>query len=303
MTHKSSLSNAIAILILPFFVLGGYPCKVRSDHLAAITVNLALEADSLQSALPAVVLHLSEWPDATIFNGPKRLSGNDPIGTYPKQNSVRWIKKAIDGNWLPSEEIPTILIRQEFDGRDVVRSKWKTINGFDIEVSQTASLFVLKVIPSNTALATGAIDRPKARVLFQDVLAKIGERRTGQGIPVRIDNLSHKIGRFSVDEARIKQLKEGIIIGVAKDMKTAGVSLPKDDLAAGEEQSPTNQNWENTAEAYHYWFRQIHWWTDGKQLAMFFMKTENGTWLPNYSGDIDINWFSEPRDRLGKPLK
>ena len=43
---------------------------------------------------------------------------------------------------------------------------------------------------------------------------------------------------------------------------------------------------------FHYWWRRVNWWTNGKSIGIYTLKTEGGAWHPNYESKLDEKWFS-----------
>ncbi len=73
--------------------------------------------------------------------------------------------------------------------------------------------------------------------------------------------------------------------------KEAGVRRPQNDEEAAREISASNPHWDESEFSFRYWFRMVNWWNDGKNVGFYFLKVEEGAWLPSYCGDIDRGFF------------
>lgn len=260
---------------------------------------------TIEAALSAPVLSLFHWPDAAVLNGEKAIAPGASIIAAPGKQSWEWINRVIGASWLPSTNAHMHFIGKEFDGRDVTRIEW--IHGdYRVEVSQTASIFTMKLIPqrgANMGRDSGQrfeAARQVCRQIFNREGRMWSQDAQGAGRPVVVPDLNEKIGEFSFDAARMKQLPtDKIVVGKARSMKDEGIdsTTPREgplSVVAPNERSP---------DAWHYWFRNVNWWNDGQAVGFYFLKVDGpGAWAPSFVGEIDKNWFHGPRDRLGRPI-
>lgn len=263
--------------------------------LGVLCSTLALGSESpktvptrLSDALPAPVYRLFTWPGSDVLEGPKRVPDDSPGSVYPDKNARAWIDKVLAPDWLPSN-IQLIRIRDEFDDRDVVRAQWLK-NGYGIQVAQTSSIFTLKLEPAAETVQLGTNDLPgKLRDLMREIFASSVERRDSQGAVLEIKELNEKIASTAVSVETITVLPaDGAILSDRMPIDDNSFDLSDaTNLQAGD--------WFGSEEARAYWFRRIHWWTDGRTIGFFFLKVEGGAWFPTYIGNIDAGWFRSSR--------
>jgi hypothetical protein len=239
---------------------------------------------------------LFQWPAQPVLNGPNRVDSDANEVTWPKKQCLEWlIKRVLAPSWLPPKDVELIFIRNEFDNRDVVRMVWER-NGYNIQVSQTASIFAMKLSPVSVG-NTGVEKSQKlenVRQLCLQVFTEMGRRWDHQGNTVLIKELSKKIVSYSFRPEMSRYLKDDrAVYGRPQTMNEAGVKQPQNDVEALRERDPNNPNWDKTASSYSYWFRMVNWWNDGKSIGFYFLKVEEGAWIPSYCGDIDKNFFKK----------
>ena len=241
---------------------------------------------------------LFQWPAQSVLSGPNRINSNDISVAWPKKQCTEWINKVIAKQWLPDKNPDFIFIRDEFDGRDVVRATWEA-NNYRVEVSQTASILALKVSPLESQ-TTGMDHTEKienAKHVCLGIFNKTGYRWSADGEKVPLKNLNKKIETYPFNPELIKYLEDDLAIcGRPQTVHEAGVSSPKDDAEAQRQMDPNNLDWSNSSNSYRYWFRMVNWWNDGKSVGFYFLKVEEGSWLPSYDAKFDKNFF-----RVRKP--
>lgn len=259
----------------------------------------------IEAALPAPVWSLFHWPDVAVLNGEKAIDPDALIVAGPGRRSWEWINRVISESWLPPTNAYMHFISQEFDGRDVTRVEW-THGDNRVEVSQTASLFAMKIISKRAEnLSRDSGSRlESARQLCRHIFNREGHMwsRDAQGM-VRtfvIPDLNEKIVEFSFDPAKSKQLSvDKVVTGMARSMKDEGIAsaTPREGLREGGVPN------ENSPDAWPHWFRNINWWNDGQAVGFYFLKVDGlGAWVPSFVGEIDKSWFHVPKDRLGRPI-
>lgn len=284
-----------SLIVCAFFV-----CTI----LLAMTTAFSKQHESrppskLTEMLPSPVQKLFSWPDTATLEGPKRVPADAKEIKFPRKQTQNWLQKVMAESWLPEGDVPTVFLQNEFDGRDVVRMCWKH-EDWDIQVSQTASIFTIKLIPSN---GSGTGTSPEARVrkaqkMCLKIFAKEGRRWGRQGDIISVKNLNKKIAQYIFKSGKQFDFVESIG-GRGKTMEEAGVRPPKSTEQTIHQRRADNPDWDKTAHAWQYWFRMVAWWNDGEAIGFYFLKKEGGAWMPNYEGNIDRDWFKLSRDRSG----
>jgi len=236
------------------------------------------ELKNVKKVIPEIIWQLSEWPDAKAIED-KAISASDEKVLSAANQSRLWIQKVVDPALQPTKAESPICLRSEVDGRDVVRMQWSRTN-YSIEVSQTASVFLMKVTPeSGQGTGKTYVEKQKATEdIFLGILAKEGRQWTDQGEEVAISRFAEKVVTSSFKDGQIRKMvaKGGVEILV-------GLTSLQDGGA--------------------HWFENVSWWNDGSSVHLYFLKSEGGPWIPSYAGNIDKNWFSLPKDRRGRSLK
>src|SRR3989304_4468050 len=140
-------------------------------------------AKSLNEAMAERVVHLfSYWPDATVLSSPKRVSGDESSWiALVKSSSIEWVRKVLNPTWLPEEnkyiEDNFIMIRNEFNEVDVTHVQW-TKNGYNIKVSQTASIITIKFTPLQSKGMGETVEQKRefAKSLCRQIFTNTGMR-------------------------------------------------------------------------------------------------------------------------------
>lgn len=259
--------------------------------------NGKVEPTKLKQVLPLAVQKLFTWPSQSILKGEGRVGGESAEILYPKKQCLLWLKKTFSPLWLPGDEIDFIFIRDEFDGRDVVRASWER-NGYSIQVSQTASIFTIKLTPvKNVGLGVDKRQKTdKTKKVCLDIFNDVGMRWTldeiGARTKVEIKGFNKKIASYSFKPELSKHLKDdNSAWGRPKTKLEAKVKRPTDEDEYKKQIDPNYPDWENTEFAYNYWFRKINWFNDGKSMGFYFLKVEDGSWIPSYGANFDKTFF------------
>ncbi len=249
---------------------------------------------SLAECIPVPVSRLLEWPGSSVLAGPNLVDQNSVEATWPKEQCSDWLQKVVAPDWLPPASAKPVLIRAEFEGRDTVRMAWER-NGYSIQVSQTASIFAMKLTPTERKdMGTDFSGKTQnARSLCVQVFAKKGFRwGVSPGSRVPIDDLSQKIAAYSFQPGLTRDLPNAhAACGRPQTIHEAGATRPQNETEALRERDPGNQEWDKTAVAFRYWFRMISWYNDGKSVGFYFLKVEEGAWEPSYNPNIDKGFF------------
>lgn len=262
------------------------------DNSSDVPINK--DSKKIDDNAPGEVLKLSRWPDQSVLSGASRLSGDSPEVVFAKNQTNSWSERVLAPTWLPPEGTQVYFLQNEFDGRDVVRMKWQC-NNYEVVMSQTASIFLIKLTPLNSC-GTGVDGAAKlafARDLVLKVFKETGRRwstdSTGAGVEVPVPDLAKKITSYSFVPGTARSLEEnGVVVGRPKTMEEEGVQKPATDEDQANERKANNPNWEKSSLSWRYWFRQIHWWNDGHSVTIYFLKVEEGAWLPTF-GDNNID--------------
>lgn len=295
-------NRRIWLLTMGAYALAMIPCATLAENLTAT------DFEKVPAAIPAAVSHLLQWPPSSVIEG-KILRSDAPEVAFPKKQCSEWLHRVIDPSWLPDNEPEALFIKNEFDDCDVVHIHWLK-NGYRIEVSQTASIFAMKLTPQGHDLGKDGTERLRlAKELCLQVFAKQGRRWADQGKVIAVSNLAQKIASYSFREDTIQnpQGDNGVLFGRPRTMKEEGVAKAQSETQAQAESSAGNPSWDVTEHAWRYWFRMVRWWNDGVSMGVFFPKVEGtdaradaGIGVPDYDGRVDKNWFRLPKDELNK---
>ena len=259
-----NLMTIVVILFLGSQVLGGD--AMNEDKTLA----------TIEAALPAPVLMLFHWPDEAILNGEKAVDPSAPIVAAPGKQSWEWINRVVSESWLPPTNAHMHFVGKEFDDRGVTRVEW-THGDYRVEVSQTASIFTMKLVPQgadNMGRDSGRrfeVARQLCRQVFNREGRMWSQDAQGAGRAVVVPELNEKIGEFSFDAAKMKQLStDKVVVGKARSMKDEGIdsSAPREGLSGVV--APN----ERSRDAWHYWFRNVNWWNDGRAVGFYFLKVD-----------------------------
>ena len=236
---------------------------------------------------------LFQWPVPSILNGPNKIDSNAIEVAWPKRQCLEWINKVLAPSWLPNNAPELIFIKDEFDQRDVVHASWN-VNDYKVEVSQTASIFALKVTPlgnRNTGMERAdKIERAKRICL--EIFNKTGYRWSADGDKVPVKGLNQKIAAYSFRTESVKYIKDDQSVwGTPQTMHEAGITNPKDDKERRRQMDPNYPDWDNSARSFDYWFRMVTWWNDGNSVGFYFLKAEAGSWGPSYDANFDKDFF------------
>jgi len=266
-----------------------------------------LDSTDIAQALPSHVLMMFRWPDAATMNGEKRVDPGAIIVAYPKKRSYEWIHAVLDAPWLPPATAEMVFLRREFADLDVTRIQWDR-SDYHVEVSQTATILAIKLTPLGDR-DTGR-DRDgrydHARRLCLEIFkneVRMWVTEPGRfGETVVVPDLKRKIASYSFDVKNVRELPaDKVVVGFAKTLKDEGIEGGSGRLK--EEGVPAFAEMTGTEHAWAYWFRDIHWWNDGKAVGFYILKVEGqGSWMANWGASAGVNWFDVSRDRLGRPL-
>jgi len=212
-----------------------------------------------------------------------------------RKQFLTWLRLVIARSWLPDEEPQMVVIRDEFDGMDVIRCHWETKVGV-VRVAQTATLFSLKITPPAEPGMGRTVEEliESSERICRDVFKSTGERWTGQGEIVKIPDLSEKIAAHLFGSGIVftqSNQRPTFLLGRGKFAHELGVNLNVTAEEATRMARPDNEDWYECAQAWRYWFRMILWWNDGKSLGFYFPKDQAGPGDMGGSRERDRAWF------------
>lgn len=267
---------------------------MRAIALTAAIVALPCSAHAAEER-PAPKPGDAEVPAAigkfwrAMFQWPSVESIREKSIPHSEFYSKYWLRKVIAPSWLPPEDVKPIFMKAEVDGRDVARLRWAK-HGYDIQVSQTLSIFAIKLTPQD-ARGTGKDDREKlrcARELCLRLFYPTGTHWDGQGRPISIEKLPDKIAWYSFTENTLERRKgdKGLLLGRPRTMAEEGVTRP----LGLRDNNPYDPNWCQTPFAWLFWFRNVHWWNDGYSVGIYFFKEQGGP-TDIRDGRLDRRWF------------
>jgi hypothetical protein len=272
-----------------------------SQILFGAEMNIDKKASFESSFRVPVWWGLFHWPDEVTLRGEKVVDPSAQIVRYPKKRSWEWMEMVLNKSWLPPENTPMYCIKEEFDGRDVTRITW-SYREYRIEVSQTGSIFALKILAqvSDKFGRESSQRLEAARELCRQCFNTEGRMWSRTGYPVVvIPELNEKIVNFSFDSAKMKQVDK-VVFGQPKSMEDEGVKLPTLPPGGGPVELTPDLN---SPGGWWYWFRNVNWWNDGQAVGFYFLKKDGpGPRILSFSRRNDQNWFDVPRDRLGRPI-
>jgi hypothetical protein len=250
----------------------------------------------LGGVLPAPVIKLSQWTSEAVMAGPNRVLPSDDSLGFVKLHSLQWIRETFAVTWQPASLEP-VFIRSEFDGRVVVRARWEC-QGFTVEVSQTASILVIKLAPQDGS-GTG-LDPTQRLLQARSIAARIfpvsGERRTDQGEIVPVEALNQEIVARSFGGETARRLEDdGVVVGGPVARHPEGIFDDQGRAFIPQDTPPRPEDWLLIILSASHWSETVCWWNDGQSM---------GIYLHKHAGDSTIPDFGKPRDRYlfrGRP--
>lgn len=225
------------------------------------------------------VLKLSGWPDESVLARSKMESTGTSRAMIAKTEGRNWIGRVLAPSWLPPKHTEMFFSPSETRHQDVFRMKWQS-NDYEIEVSQTERILVMRLIPSdNKGTGANADDRLKtAHDICLKVFTDVGRwwcPEISDSVPV--SDLAQKIASYSFSSSTTRTLEGGILFGRPKTREDEGVKRLQADNERVKEQMADNPMWDKSHESWRYWFRKVYWWNDGKSVVILLMKKERGS--------------------------
>jgi len=221
------------------------------------------------------------------------VDANEMPVAIARSAGMHWINEAIDSAWLPPASASVSFVRDAYDSVDVMRCQWKT-NGILIQVAQSAKFFALRITPNEWNVSAIDDDIEMAKQICTDVFICSGSRRTSQGEIVRLPALSKTIADWL--------FKDGVVFVQSDPEKRYlyGHGMTAEDALAqyGQDENdwlridqPDNPKWYESAFAWRYWFKLIHWRIEGGRLEFCFAKFEGDTQSLDGLRSLEREWF------------
>jgi hypothetical protein len=229
------------------------------------------------TALPNKVRPLFAWPSNDTISGGKRvLKCTNRHLLAAKGASLRWPQKVIRKQWLPTDanylSNQLIMIRDEYGPIDATHIFWEK-NGYRIEVAQTKTVFAAKLTPltSTDKVHTVTARKDLAKRLCSQLLNEYADVRVVRPVNSELirQNVMPRLLSASFERARIRSFSDGV---------------------HGQCKGPDFKDKEDYAQ-FNFWWRRVNWWTDGKTVGLYTLKTEGGQWAANYGSKLDHYWF------------
>ncbi len=287
-------------LIVIVFIVSSIFVQVKAQSV------LRSYAKTIGEAMPERIFRLYRyWPDTAAISKNQQISGKEnPRIAMINKDSIEWIEKVLDPNWLPKDKKyikdNLVIVRKEFNDVNVTCVQWDR-NGYNVKVSQTASIISIKFIPLKSQ-SLGKTTQEKteyAKLLAKQIFADNGIRKgirfskNIQGetvktpVMVPVQNLKVKIINFSFHPELVRQFDDGVI-GEAASIQDEGVNLKSvDGNEVDYENREDNANWDMTRYSWGYWWRNVCWWNDGKSVGFFALKRESGPIAIDYWSKLD----------------
>jgi hypothetical protein len=250
---------------------------------SAACASEELKDELLAKGVPEVVFKLSEWPHANVIEE-KQIAATNGIVSRAGRDSNDWLIEVFNAEWRPQGDYETVFLKEEFDGRDVVRTRWK-VEEYSLSVSQTRSVFVLNVTFPNELQALYRANQENfpptvhCRRLIQRMFPKeqdLSRRHLGSERP---ENLADIVAWILPKQTKMV-LSDGTMVSYAR--------LVSPELSR---EAPWEAGYNVS------WFHVFGFWNDGSNVVIYFEKTRaagvNAT-RSNFSAEIDHEWFFNP---------
>ncbi len=234
---------------------------------------------SLRKVLPGQVAQLASWPTAE----QRARTAVQPMASQETiragHRSIAWIQKIIDPQWLPDNAEDTllaklVLLEKAYDGLDTSHVEWES-NGYHLRASQTRTVFYVSITPTRGTIVVGDAEAQR-EACFQLAWKVINEipvvmRSWGKDAKIAERGTKAIIKEKSFDKAKIEQFEHGLVAAPAQ-------------VEFGDRLDSSRTD---------FWWRIVGWWTDGRTLGLFTVKSEGGAWAAGYGSAMDAYWFTE----------
>lgn len=281
-----NLLNSMTVALVCCLGLGGAsgqgPDEVKDFGQEILVQPLANER--LDKHLTFVPHQLSQWPSEKLLKSKKRLSSQSPPVKKNAAATLSWVKKIIDADWLPKEDPSLLFLRDEFQDWDTCRGTWDR-EGYKIQVSQTRSIFMIKLIPlDNKGTGEGFAARRKfARQLASKAFSNATSVYTWQLDRLRVSDLRERIAETSFSDMKTRMLRA--------DQVAVGEPLTLEEF---NQNSPSPVKSESGKSSFNYWYRNIYWWNDGNSVGFYFNKIDGpDANSMSWASSIDRVWLAD----------
>jgi len=280
------MNNYVFAATLFALLSGG--CTTGNQDVPPKETRAAKESRLLSNEVRSMLRTFYSWPTPAVIQKHR-------IDVFPNRVACshtfdRWLKLVLASSWLPPENAKPMFLKGQASTCDMIRLRWSK-NGYDVQVSQTADIFAMKLTPED-GRGTGRNDEEKlatARALCLRIFAETG-RRFNPRIKdySQIKDLPQKIASFSFrkDTSERLQGNDAILIGRPRTTWEEGAQR---EMPVGNDAD--SSAWCKTLTAWGYWFRQVYWWNDGTSVGIHFQKDECGQFAGSGYGIGDEDWF------------
>jgi hypothetical protein len=224
----------------------------------------------LEAGAPGVVLQLEKWPDEKKIKNNVSLSVD--VAPKAKRSIEYWVKRVFDPAWLPGSDMDIFYLNNEFEGRDVCRMRWK-VDGCSVEVSQTKSIFIAKIIFPDR-LSQGSV-QGSSENMFMKIFPQTPRKeptRLGRRQPI---NLADVAVWLTLRDQQCIHLEDGTMVW------------------SGQLISPQLEK--NVVDYSMDWFEVLGCWNDGSSMVVYFEKPSAGSrdfTRADYRPQKDHGWFA-----------
>lgn len=249
--------------------------------------------------LPAAIRRMAQWPDASVLTGGNAVDPSDISVAKAKEQAWVWIRKVIDAPWQPLQDTNMVFIKKEFGDLDMARISWER-NDYLVEVTQTASIFSMKLTPLSDAKPEYDPARQFDAAMRMCLVVFAREGRVwepdddGNPIAVIVPNLNTKINAVSFSRVKQELPTSSFVVKKNRNRATVVGSAKK---GQGEQFSRSARlrqvsGLDGSDGTGSYWFQNVNWWHDGVSCGFYFEKSDG--WVspqPSPGDDADRNWF------------
>lgn len=239
-------------------------------------------ARSVSEALPGKVAKLASWPAAAQRIGKVVPADASKWALRAQRNSIEWIMTVIGPQWLPENPQEAlgarlVLLQDAYDSLDASHVAWEK-NGYHFSVGQTKTVFYVDVTPRRGKISDadmGAM-RDASHEITSMVVKDVEEVKAPMSageVNIAAGGIKPVLMASSFEAANVEPCADGIVAMPAK-------------LDAQHELDRARWN---------FWWRRMGWWTNGRTLGLFTLKTEGGAWAANYHSVLDEDWLTPPR--------
>jgi len=254
---------------------------VSEMFLGASTPAQTSAAPELKDFLPPDVNLLREFSERSSATDKSNVSDvQSKWIRRAKNGAVEWIRKTIDKDFLPTDvnslNVGMVLTQNAFGPNDVACVQWQK-NGYVLQVAQTKTIMLVRMRPISPASQPAASTETK-RSLAANTAARLFRK-----------------------EAKIRDAEGGTGNLIEKQIMPELLKRCFEDASVRQYDNSLHGTCRRSAitdRELDYWWRLIHWRTDGSSVAFYTLKTEGGPWEASFNSGLDATWFEGPPSRL-----